>query len=134
MDSRSTNNIAAGDALRYGRWVAALIVALVVVRLVCAALVPLAFDEAYYWLWSKHIAGGYLDHPPMVAVVIRLGTLIAGDTEFGVRLVPVLLGLPATWAGIKTERKPSAAQRSSSATALGTSIGATAQVGAIRSQ
>src|SRR3989442_14773446 len=34
----------------------------------------------------------------MVAVVIRLGTLIAGDTEFGVRLVSILLALPMSWA------------------------------------
>jgi 4-amino-4-deoxy-L-arabinose transferase-like glycosyltransferase len=68
------------------------------VRLLCGAVAPLAFDEAYYWLWSKHLAGGYYDHPPMIAFVIRLGTLITGDTEFGIRLVPVLLGIPATWA------------------------------------
>lgn len=86
------------DTARYGRRVAALILGLVAVRLVCAAWAPLAFDEAYYWLWSKNLAGGYYDHPPMVAVVIRLGTLIAGDTELGVRLVSVLLALPTTWA------------------------------------
>jgi 4-amino-4-deoxy-L-arabinose transferase-like glycosyltransferase len=72
--------------------------ALVLLRLAAAALTPLTFDEAYYWMWSKHLAGGYYDHPPMVAVVIRLGTLIAGDTEFGVRLVSILLALPMSWA------------------------------------
>jgi 4-amino-4-deoxy-L-arabinose transferase-like glycosyltransferase len=34
----------------------------------------------------------------MVAVVIRLGIMIAGDTEFGVRLVSILLALPMSWA------------------------------------
>ncbi len=72
--------------------------ALVVLRLVAAAWTPLTFDEAYYWMWSKHLAGGYYDHPPMVALVIRLGTMIAGDTEFGVRLVSILLALPMSWA------------------------------------
>ena len=74
------------------------IAALVVLRLVAAAVTPLTFDEAYYWMWSKHLAGGYYDHPPMVAVVIRLGTLIGGDTVFGVRLVSILLALPMSWA------------------------------------
>ena len=74
------------------------ILALVALRLVAAAFTPITFDEAYYWMWSKHLAGGYYDHPPMVAVVIRLGTLIAGDTEFGVRLVSILLALPMSWA------------------------------------
>ena len=77
---------------------ALIILALVALRLVAAAYTPITFDEAYYWMWSKHLAGGYYDHPPMVAVVIRLGTLIAGDTEFGVRLVSILLALPMSWA------------------------------------
>jgi 4-amino-4-deoxy-L-arabinose transferase-like glycosyltransferase len=74
------------------------IVILVLLRLAVAAAVPLAFDEAYYWRWSKHLAAGYFDHPPMIAWMIRLSTLIGGDTQFGVRLVSVLLALPATWA------------------------------------
>jgi hypothetical protein len=72
--------------------------ALVALRLVAAALTPLTFDEAYYWMWSKHLAGGYYDHPPGVAMVIRLGTMMAGDTELGVRLVSILLALPMSWA------------------------------------
>lgn len=74
------------------------ILALVALRLVAAAWTPLTFDEAYYWMWSRHLAGGYYDHPPMVALVIRLGTMLAGDTEFGVRLVSILLALPMSWA------------------------------------
>jgi hypothetical protein len=83
---------------RLVRSTALTISALVVLRLVAAAITPLTFDEAYYWMWSKHLAGGYYDHPPMVAVVIRLGTMIAGDTELGVRLVSILLALPMSWA------------------------------------
>lgn len=75
-----------------------IVLALVGLRLVAAAFTPITFDEAYYWMWSKHLAGGYYDHPPMVALVIRLGTLIAGDTELGVRLVSILLALPMSWA------------------------------------
>ena len=56
------------------------ILALVALRLAAAAWTPLTFDEAYYWMWSKHLAGGYYDHPPGVALVIRLGIMIAGDT------------------------------------------------------
>ncbi|MET0674342.1 MAG: glycosyltransferase family 39 protein [Bradyrhizobium sp.] len=74
------------------------ILALVGLRLVAAAFTPITFDEAYYWMWSKHLAGGYYDHPPMAAVVIRAGTMLAGDTEFGVRLVSILLALPMSWA------------------------------------
>src|SRR3982074_3220105 len=34
----------------------------------------------------------------MVALLIRLGTLISGDTELGVRLVSILLALPMSFA------------------------------------
>src|SRR5215831_19107351 len=89
--------MSAGDA-RLVRSTSLTVLALVVLRLVAAAVTPLSFDEAYYWMWSKHLAGGYYDHPPMVAFVIRAGTMIAGDTEFGVRLVSILLALPMSYA------------------------------------
>jgi 4-amino-4-deoxy-L-arabinose transferase-like glycosyltransferase len=88
--------------LRLVRGTVLTVLALLLLRLVAAAYTPLTFDEAYYWMWSKHLAGGYYDHPPMVAVVIRLGTLIAGDTELGVRLVSVLLALPMSFAVYRT--------------------------------
>jgi 4-amino-4-deoxy-L-arabinose transferase-like glycosyltransferase len=90
------------DEARLVRGTALTVLALVALRLLVAAVTPLTFDEAYYWTWSKHLAGGYYDHPPMVAVVIRLGTLIAGDTELGVRLVSVLLALPMSFAVYRT--------------------------------
>jgi dolichol-phosphate mannosyltransferase len=43
-------------------------------------------QEAYYWNYAQHLSNGYLDHPPMVAWVIWLGTVLLGDTEMGVRL------------------------------------------------
>src|SRR5882672_5287738 len=86
------------DEGRFVRDTVLTILALVALRLVAAAWTPLTFDEAYYWMWSRHLAGGYYDHPPMVAFVIRAGTMIAGDTELGVRLVSILLALPMSWA------------------------------------
>ena len=83
---------------RYELAVAATILALVAVRLVVAGLTPLSFDESLYWVWSKHIAGGYYDHPPVNPILIRLGTTLFGNTEFGVRVFSVLLALPASWA------------------------------------
>jgi hypothetical protein len=84
--------------VRIVRNTSGLILALVVLRCLAAGWTPLTFDEAYYWMWSKHLASGYYDHPPMVALVIRLGTMIAGDTEFGVRVASILLALPMSFA------------------------------------
>jgi 4-amino-4-deoxy-L-arabinose transferase-like glycosyltransferase len=71
--------------------------ALIVLRFVAGAVLPLSADEAYYWLWSRHLAAGYYDHPPAIAFLIRAGTLVFGDSAFGVRAVPMLLSIPATW-------------------------------------
>jgi 4-amino-4-deoxy-L-arabinose transferase-like glycosyltransferase len=60
---------------------------LLLVRLALSAHLELAFDEAYYWNWAQHPALSYYDHPPMVAWFVAVGTAIAGDTEFGVRLL-----------------------------------------------
>ena len=29
-------------------------------------------DEAYYWVYSKFLDWGYFDHPPMVALLIKM--------------------------------------------------------------
>jgi 4-amino-4-deoxy-L-arabinose transferase-like glycosyltransferase len=46
---------------------------------------PLYTDEAYYWLWSKHLSAGYLDHPPVTAFIIRCCTVF-GDFAWAVKL------------------------------------------------
>ena len=61
--------------------------ALTLIRLFVASVVPLAPDETYYWVWSRALAAGYLDHPPMVALWIRAGTTLAGADAIGVRLL-----------------------------------------------
>ena len=43
-------------------------------RILLSALFPLSADESYYWLWSKHLALSYVDHPPMVAYINFLTT------------------------------------------------------------
>ena len=69
------------------RVAAASLAALTLLRLAIAAYLPLVPDEAYYWVWSRALAPGYLDHPPMVALWIAAGTAIFGDNSLGVRLL-----------------------------------------------
>lgn len=42
-------------------------------------------DEAQYWDWTRHMQLTYYSKGPLIAWVIRSGTLIFGDTELGVR-------------------------------------------------
>jgi dolichol-phosphate mannosyltransferase len=55
-------------------------------RLSYLGLVNLLPEEAYYWNFSQHLDIGYLDHPPMSAWMIWLGTGLFGNSEFGVRI------------------------------------------------
>lgn len=107
---------AAADAAT--RRIAWAVAALVALRVVTAAVLPLSFDEAYYWLWSKHLAAGYYDHPPLVAFAIRLGTLAFGDTAFGVRAASQLLSLVATWAVWRAGASVLASERGGALAAL----------------
>jgi 4-amino-4-deoxy-L-arabinose transferase-like glycosyltransferase len=54
--------------------------------------IELSEDEAYQWLWSKHLALSYYSKPPLIACTQFLGTHLFGDTEFGVRFFSPVLG------------------------------------------
>jgi 4-amino-4-deoxy-L-arabinose transferase-like glycosyltransferase len=54
-------------------------------RIAVASYFPLTEDESYYWVWSRHLALGYADHPPMVAWLIAL-TAPLGSSELAIRL------------------------------------------------
>src|SRR5437868_12908841 len=64
-------------------------------RVIYAGVSDLRTDEAYYWTWSKESVLCFLDHPPMIAWFIRLGTSIFGDTNLGVRFAG-LVAMPVT--------------------------------------
>ncbi|TWP29563.1 glycosyltransferase family 39 protein [Apibacter muscae] len=59
---------------------------LLIFNLLHAYTLPLIDDEAYYWVWSNHLDFGYYDHPPMVAVFIKIGSFFLKN-ELGVRLI-----------------------------------------------
>ena len=61
------------------------------VSLVQAAGTELFDDEAYYWVYSRFLDWGYFDHPPMIAVLIKMGTAIFPG-ELGLRFFIVLMG------------------------------------------
>ena len=57
-------------------------------------IIELSEDEAYQWIWSKHLALSYYSKPPMIALLQWTGTHLWGDTVFGVRfLSPVIAAL-----------------------------------------
>lgn len=57
----------------------------------------LLVEEAYYWNYANHLDMGYLDHPPMVAVLIKITTLLFGTNEFGVRISTLVCWFITSW-------------------------------------
>lgn len=70
---------------------------LLAVKLMLAWHLPLFGDEAFYWLESQHPAPAYSDLPFMTAMLVRAGTMVAGDTYLGVRLFFLVLGTMVPW-------------------------------------
>ena len=79
-----------------------LIAVLTLVRLWFSATLGLAQDEAHYWQWSRHLDLSYFDQGPGIALCIRLGTSLFGDTPMGVRFVNLLLNAGTGWLSYKT--------------------------------
>jgi dolichol-phosphate mannosyltransferase len=64
-------------------------------RLIYCSQIDLLPTEAYYWNYSRHLDFGYLDHPPLVALLIRVGTAVFGINEFGVRISALCMSFAA---------------------------------------
>jgi len=58
---------------------------------VASRTIELSEDEAYQWVWSKHLALSYYSKPLLIALTQWLGTAIWGDTAFGVRFFSPLI-------------------------------------------
>lgn len=76
--------------LSYGRAFALLLLLSALFRLLYSPLVPLTGDELMHWQWSRHLALGYPEHPPLIAWLIALFTSVLGQHETSVRLVSIL--------------------------------------------
>lgn len=59
-------------------------------QIVVAMGFELAHDEAYYWIYSRHLDWGYFDHPPFVGVVIKMFSFLP-HSEIAVRIGFILL-------------------------------------------
>jgi 4-amino-4-deoxy-L-arabinose transferase-like glycosyltransferase len=60
-------------------------------RCLVAALLPPGFDEAYYYLYTRHLDWSYFDHPPLVAWTTGLGPVLTGQVSaFSIRLGSLL--------------------------------------------
>lgn len=87
------------DQAFYARQVFVLIAGMFLIRLIPASLIGLGNDEVYYWTYGLHLQWNYFDHPPLVAIWIRLFTanmFLAGHEVF-LRLGSLVSCAAAAW-------------------------------------
>lgn len=70
-----------------------------IIRLCIAAALELGNDESYYWLYSQQLQWNYFDHPPLVAIGVRIFTfnLSLQEYELFVRLGSIVSCAFASW-------------------------------------
>ncbi|MBB2150686.1 ArnT family glycosyltransferase [Pedobacter gandavensis] len=60
-----------------------------ILNIIQASVVEVHPDEAYYWMYSRFLDWGYFDHPPMVALFIKIGDFLWPST-LGMRFLTVI--------------------------------------------
>src|SRR3954451_3339168 len=69
-----------------------------IIRCFIAANVEFSNDEVYYWTYALHLQTSYFDHPPLIALFIRLFTFNLNlNAEIFVRLTAVTGSAINTW-------------------------------------
>jgi hypothetical protein len=62
-------------------------------------------DELYYLSCAKHLAWGFVDHPPFSIAVLWVWVSIAGDSLVSLRVIAALIGtIPVAMAGLITRQ------------------------------
>jgi 4-amino-4-deoxy-L-arabinose transferase-like glycosyltransferase len=62
-------------------------------------------DELYYLACARHLAAGYVDHPPLAPLVLAAVRLAFGESRLSIRLLPFLAGGATAWLGGRIARE-----------------------------
>jgi hypothetical protein len=90
--------------LSYQQKTILLIITATMLRCILASITGLGSDEVYYVSYAQHLQWNYFDHPPMVALWIKLSAinLYGQQYELLVRMGAVLSAAGCTWLLYKT--------------------------------
>ena len=87
----------------YRKQLVYLIIIAACIRMFIAGTTEFGNDEVYYYTYALHLQWNYFDHPPGVALLIRLTTLnLLLTNELFVRLGSILCAAAGTWLSFKT--------------------------------
>jgi len=62
-------------------------------------------DEMYYLACGEHLGWGYVDHPPLIALIAWTARHLFGDSLIGIRFFPALAGATTVWLTGKVTRE-----------------------------
>lgn len=102
--------------------VVALATAAVLVHLVPDSAYGYFRDELYYLACARRLAWGYVDHPPLSILVLRLVTAAFGDSVLTLRLLPALAHGASVVLGAATARRLGGSGWAQSVTALAVAV------------
>jgi MFS family permease len=74
-------------------------------HLVTASRYGIFRDEMYYLACSRHLAWGYVDHPPMNVFIAWFARHAFGESPPGLRLLPALAGAALVWVTAELARE-----------------------------
>src|SRR5204862_89025 len=69
-----------------------------IARCILACITELNNDEVYYWTYAKKLQWNYFDHPPGLALLLKIFTLnLHFQQEFFLRLGSIVCAAVSTW-------------------------------------
>jgi len=83
------------------RWLA---LGLFVLHMALAGRYGIFRDEMYYLACGRHLAWGYVDHPPLVALMARVTESFLGDSVRALRVIPALCAAAMVLLGAELAR------------------------------
>src|SRR5258708_1042614 len=75
------------------RIIAFIAAAKLLVHLYAAGSYGYFIDELYYLACARHLAWGYVDQPPLIALIARTSVSLFGESLYAIRLLPALAGV-----------------------------------------
>lgn len=89
-------------------------------------------DELYYIVaGQQHLALGYVDFPPFIALLAALDNLVAGDSLFSIHVISALAGAAGVFASAMIARELGGGTRAQAMTAVATVFSASFAVSSI---
>src|SRR2546423_678032 len=113
VNTRSTSRFLSAEAL-----VLALAGAKLIFHLLTANRYGIFRDELYYLACADHLDWGYVDQPPLIALIAWLVRRLFGDSLLALRLLPAIAGAALVWLSGRLAREMGGGRFAQALTAL----------------